>query len=321
MVVLDVDHPDIEDFIWCKADEEKKAAALRDAGFDMSIDGEGFTSIQYQNANNSVRVTDEFMEAVEAGEDWDLTARTDGEPTKTLAGARADEPDRRRRLALRRSGRPVRHDHQPLAHLPGVGPDQRLQPLQRVHARRRLGLQPGLAQPDEVPPRGRQLRRRATSSTRSTSSSSPRRSSSASPATRPRRSPRTPTRFRQLGLGYANLGALLMSDGLPYDSDEGRNVAAAITALMTGRAYRQSALIAAGATGPYDEYEQQPRAPQRRDADAPRRLLRHRRRPGSRASCSRPRSGPGTRRSSSARSTATATRRRRCWRRPGRSAS
>ena len=75
MVVLDVDHPDIEDFIWCKAREEDKAAALRDAGFDMSIDGEGFTSIQYQNANNSVRVTDEFMEAVEADSDWDLTAR------------------------------------------------------------------------------------------------------------------------------------------------------------------------------------------------------------------------------------------------------
>ncbi|HKF81613.1 MAG TPA: vitamin B12-dependent ribonucleotide reductase, partial [Solirubrobacterales bacterium] len=74
MVVLDVDHPDVEHFISCKADEEEKAAALRDAGFDMSIDGEGFTSIQYQNANNSVRVTDEFMEAVEAGEDWHLTA-------------------------------------------------------------------------------------------------------------------------------------------------------------------------------------------------------------------------------------------------------
>src|SRR5207247_5693562 len=73
MVVLDVDHPDIEDFIWCKAREEEKAAALRDAGFDMRIDGDGFTSIQYQNANNSVRVTDEFMEAVERGEDWELT--------------------------------------------------------------------------------------------------------------------------------------------------------------------------------------------------------------------------------------------------------
>ena len=84
MVVLDVDHPDIEHFVWCKADEEKKAEALRDAGFDMSIDGEGFTSIQYQNANNSVRVTDDFMEAVEAGEDWHLIARTTGESAKTL---------------------------------------------------------------------------------------------------------------------------------------------------------------------------------------------------------------------------------------------
>ncbi|HWO46759.1 MAG TPA: vitamin B12-dependent ribonucleotide reductase, partial [Solirubrobacterales bacterium] len=84
MVVLDVDHPDVEHFISCKADEEEKAAALRDAGFDMSIDGEGFTSIQYQNANNSVRVTDDFMEAVEAGEDWDLIARKDGSATKTL---------------------------------------------------------------------------------------------------------------------------------------------------------------------------------------------------------------------------------------------
>ena len=100
------------------------------------------------------------MEAVEAGEDWDLTARNGGERDEDAARARADEPDRRRRLALRRPRRPVRHDHQPLAHLPGVGPDQRLQPLQRVHARRRLGLQPGLAQPDEIPPRGRQLRRR-----------------------------------------------------------------------------------------------------------------------------------------------------------------
>jgi len=80
MVVLDVDHPDIREFIWCKAKEEKKANALRDAGFDMSIDGEGFTSIQYQNANNSVRLSDAFMRAVENDEDWHLIARTTGEP-------------------------------------------------------------------------------------------------------------------------------------------------------------------------------------------------------------------------------------------------
>src|ERR1700750_712608 len=84
MGVLHGDPPDIEHFIWCKAKEEEKAGALRDAGFDMSIDGEGFTSIQYQNANNSVRVTDEFMEAVEGGEEWHLTARTDGSSVKTV---------------------------------------------------------------------------------------------------------------------------------------------------------------------------------------------------------------------------------------------
>ena len=160
MVVLDVDHPDIEDFIWCKANEEKKAAALRDAGFDMSIDGEGFSSIQYQNANNSVRVTDEFMQAVADDADWDLIARNGGETTKTLPARDLLQPDRRRRLAVRRSGRPVRLDHQPLAHLPGVGADQRLEPVLGVHARRQLGLQSRLAEPDEVPPRGRQLRQR-----------------------------------------------------------------------------------------------------------------------------------------------------------------
>ena len=85
MVVLDVDHPDIREFIWCKAKEEDKAAALRDAGFDMSIDGDGFKSIQYQNANNSVRVTDEFMRAVEEDREWQLLARATGEPTETVS--------------------------------------------------------------------------------------------------------------------------------------------------------------------------------------------------------------------------------------------
>ena len=161
MVVLDVDHPDIRDFIWCKAKEEDKAAALRDAGFDMSIDGDGFYSIQYQNANNSVRVSDEFMRAVENDEDWHLIARVTGEPIgepiparqlmKEIAEAawRCADP-----------GRAVRHDDQPVAHLPGVGPDQRVEPVQRVHARRRLGVQPGVAEPDEVPPLGRHVRRR-----------------------------------------------------------------------------------------------------------------------------------------------------------------
>src|SRR5690348_788199 len=87
MVVLDVDHPDIRDFIWCKANEEEKAAALRDAGFDMRLDSDSFASIQYQNANNSVRVTDEFMERAERGEEWQTIARVTGKPVDTM-GAR-----------------------------------------------------------------------------------------------------------------------------------------------------------------------------------------------------------------------------------------
>ena len=156
MVVLDVDHPDIEHFIWCKADEEKKAAALRDAGFDMSIDGEAFTSIQYQNANNSVRVTDEFMQAVEAGErlgpDRPRRRRADEDAStaRDLMNQIAD-------AAWRCADPGVQYDttinrwHT----CPESGRINASNPCSRVHARRRLGLQPRLAQPDEVPPRGR----------------------------------------------------------------------------------------------------------------------------------------------------------------------
>jgi ribonucleoside-diphosphate reductase alpha chain len=253
MVVLDVDHPDIEDFIWCKAKEEEKAAALRDAGFDMSIDGEGFTSIQYQNANNSVRVTDEFMEAVEAGEDWHLTARTSGESVKTLdarelmnqiadAAWRCADPGVQYDTTINRwhtcpeSGR-INASNPCSEYMHVDNSACNLASINLMKFRREDGsfdvadfehtvdvvflAQEIIVGPSSYPTEeiGENARR-----------------------------------FRQLGLGYANLGALLMSDGLPYDSDEGRNVAAAITSLMTGRAYRQSALIAAGATGPYEEY-------------------------------------------------------------------
>jgi len=253
MVVLDVDHPDIEHFIWCKADEEKKAAALRDAGFDMSIDGEGFTSIQYQNANNSVRVTDEFMEAVEAGEEWHLTARTTGEPVKTLdardlmnqisdAAWRCADPGVQYDTIINRwhtcpeSGRinasnpcsEYMHVDDSACNLASLNlmkfrrEDGSFDTAEFEHAVDIVFLAQEIVVGFSSYPTG-EITENA-------------------------------NRFRQLGLGYANLGALLMSDGLPYDSDAGRNVAAAITALMTGRAYRQSALIAAGATGPYEEY-------------------------------------------------------------------
>jgi ribonucleoside-diphosphate reductase alpha chain len=254
MVVLDVDHPDVEHFIWCKAKEEEKAGALRDAGFDMSIDGEGFTSIQYQNANNSVRVTDEFMEAVEAGEEWHLTARMTGEATKTLpardlmnqiadAAWRCADPGVQYDTIINRwhtspeSGRI--NASNPCSEYMHVDDSAcNLASLNLMKFRREDGsfdvedfehavdivflAQEIVVGFSSYPTEG--IGKNANA-------------------------------FRQLGLGYANLGALLMSDGLPYDSDEGRNVAAAITALMTGRAYRQSAEIAAGATGPYDEYE------------------------------------------------------------------
>jgi ribonucleoside-diphosphate reductase alpha chain len=253
MVVLDVDHPDIEHFVWCKADEEKKAAALRDAGFDMSIDGEGFTSIQYQNANNSVRVTDEFMEAVESGDDWHLIARTTGEPVKTL-----DARDLMNQIA----------DAAWRCADPGVQYDTIINRWHTCPESGRINASNPCSEYMHVDDSACNLAslnlmkfRREDGSFDTTEfehavdivflaqeiivgfSSYPTEEIT-----------ENANRFRQLGLGYANLGALLMSDGLPYDSDEGRNVAAAITALMTGRAYRQSALIAAGATGPYEEY-------------------------------------------------------------------
>ncbi|MGB7588261.1 MAG: vitamin B12-dependent ribonucleotide reductase, partial [Solirubrobacterales bacterium] len=254
MVVLDVDHPDIENFIWCKAKEEEKALALREAGFDMSIDGEGFTSIQYQNANNSVRVTDEFMEAVEAGEDWSLTARKTGKPTKTLparelmneiadAAWRCADPGVQYDTIINRwhtcpeSGRI--NASNPCSEYMHVDDSAcNLASLNLMKFRREDGsfdVDDFLHAVDIVFLAQEIVVGFSSYPTEEITENA--------------------NRFRQLGLGYANLGALLMSDGLPYDSDAGRNVAAAITALMTGRAYRQSALIAAGATGPYDEYE------------------------------------------------------------------
>ena len=195
MVVLNVDHPDIEEFIWCKQHEEEKARVLQAAGYDMSLDSPDWASIQYQNANNSVRVTDEFMRAVIDDADWDLTARTDGSVVKTRARPRPHAPDRRGGVEVRRSRHALRHDDERLAHLPGLRADQRLEPVLRVPARRQLGMQPRQPEPDEVPrPGDGRVPGRARSSGPSTSSSWPRRSWSRTRATRPRRSPRTRAR-------------------------------------------------------------------------------------------------------------------------------
>jgi ribonucleoside-diphosphate reductase alpha chain len=255
MVVLDIDHPDIREFIWCKAKEEDKAAALRDAGFDMSIDGDGFKSIQYQNANNSVRVTDEFMRAVAEDGEWQLLARSTGEPVGEPVSARGLMGEIAE-AAWRCADPGVQYDttinqwhtspnsgrinaSNPCSEYMHVDNSAcNLASLNLMKFRRADGtLDVGsfehavdimlLAQeiivgPSSYPTEEIGVNARA---------------------------------FRQLGLGYANLGAYLMSDGMPYDSDRGRGTAAAITALMTGRAYRRSAEVA-GALGPYEHYEE-----------------------------------------------------------------
>ena len=192
MVVLDVDHPDIEEFVETKAREEDKIRALRDAGFDMDLGGDDITSVQYQNANNSVRVTDEFMRAVEDGTEFGLRARGTGEVIETVDARDAVPQDRRGRVGVRRPGPPVRRHHQRLAHQPRDRPDHRVQPVLGVHVAGQLLLQPGVAEPAEVPQGRRHLRRRPCSPRPSRSSSPRWTSRSASRTSRPSRSARPP---------------------------------------------------------------------------------------------------------------------------------
>ncbi len=134
MVILDVDHPDIEEFVETKAREEDKIRVLRDAGFDMDLGGADIVSVQYQNANNSVRVTDEFMRAVEDGADFDLRGRLDRRGHRDRRRPGAVPQDRPGRVGVRRPGHAVRRHHQRLAHLPGDRPDHRVEPVLGVHA-------------------------------------------------------------------------------------------------------------------------------------------------------------------------------------------
>ncbi|MEK6272157.1 MAG: hypothetical protein AABM42_05855 [Actinomycetota bacterium] len=413
MVVLDVDHPDIEDFIWCKAREEEKAAALKAAGFDMRLDSEAFASVQYQNANNSVRVSDEFMKAVEEDGDWELTARVDGRTIKTVkarelmrqiadAAWRCADPGVQYDTTINRwhtcpeSGRINASNPCCFVGETLVSTDEGLLKITELYRRFSEGdslpsadcFDPGTGEPKQSPINrvwiagqasslsvvrtvgGHELRctpehrflteagtwiearelrsgdslqaiglvdvdsgalveRIAVATTDavaeieiidadvqvfdlevegahnfvvSHSDAAPgivvhnseymhvddsacnlaslnlmkfRREDGTfdtegfehavdvvflaqeiivGPSSYPTdKIGRNARAFRQIGLGYANLGAYLMADGMPYDSHEGRNVAAAITGLMTGRAYRKSAEIAA-AIGAYDEY-------------------------------------------------------------------
>ncbi len=252
MVILNVDHPDIEEFIWCKSREEKKARALRDAGFDMDLDGADITSIQYQNANNSVRVTDEFMQAVVDDADWHLRAVHGGEIVKTI---RARDLMRQISQATWECADPgmqfdttINHWHTACntGRINGSNPcseymhiDNSACNLASINLLRYLG-EDGVFDIDaykhtiEIMFTAQEiLVGNADYPTVPIGDNS--------------------RKFRQLGLGYANLGALLMALGLPYDSDEGRALAAAITSLMTGHAYATSARTASR-MGPFAGY-------------------------------------------------------------------
>jgi ribonucleoside-diphosphate reductase alpha chain len=253
MVVLDVDHPDIEEFVWCKAKEERKARVLEQAGYDMSLDSGDWASIQYQNANNSVRVTDAFMEAVEAGADWNLTARTDGTVIETV------------------KARKLLHDIADAAWQcadPGVQYDTTINAWHTCPNTGRINASNPCSEYMHIDDSACNLASLNLMKFRREDGELDVEALthavdvvflaqeilvgySSYPTPEIERNAKA---FRQLGLGYANLGALLMARGLPYDSDEGRAYAAAITALMTGRAYRKSAEVARR-MGPFAGYQ------------------------------------------------------------------
>ena len=253
MVVLDVDHPDVEEFIQTKAREEDKIRVLRDAGYDMDLGGKDITSVQYQNANNSVRVSDEFMQAVEAGGKFDLAARRTGEPLETV-----DAKDLFRKMAQAawecadpgiqyddtinnwhtcpESGRITAsnpcseylHLDNSSCNLASINLLKFLSDKNAFDVKRFQQITELIITAMDI---------------------------SICFADFPTEKITAVTRaYRQLGIGYANLGALLMATGHAYDSEGGRAIAAAITSLMTGTAYRRSAELAA-VVGTYDGYE------------------------------------------------------------------
>ena len=243
MVVLDADHPDVEDFIWCKAREERKSRALAAAGFDMSVDGVDSDSVQYQNANNSVRVSDEFMQAAVDDRDWDLTARTDGSVLKRVPA----------RSILRQIAEAAWECADPGVQFEttinrwhtaaATGPITASNPCSEyVHlddSACNLASINLLSFLDDDGAFDVSGFRRAVQVVFAAQEILVGHADYPTPAIAD-----TTRSFRQIGLGYANLGALLMALGLPYDSAEGRAVAAAVTALMTGEAYLTSTRLA-----------------------------------------------------------------------------
>ena len=253
MVILDIDHPDILDFIWCKAREEKKAHALIDAGYSGSIDGEAYATVAFQNSNNSVRISDAFMKAVEQDDAWETIARTTGE------------------VMSRHEARDVLMEIAKAAHQcgdPGVQFDTTINQYNTCKNSGRINATNACSELNfldntscnlasinllqflsptgvfDVPAFEHAVDVFITAQDILVDMSS-------YPTQEIEENSK---KFRPLGIGYTNLGATLMAMGLPYDSDDGRKVAASITALMTGRAYAQSARLAK-LRGPFEKYD------------------------------------------------------------------
>ncbi len=258
MVILDVDHPDVEEFIWCKVKEERKARVLRDAGFDMDLDGADSFSIQYQNANNSVRITDEFMQAVVEDADWGLKAVTTGQVVRTIrardlwgqiaqASWECADPGLQFDTTINKW-----HTAHNTGRINGSNPcseymhlDNSACNLASINLLEYLDLNTDNgADTFDVDAYKHTIEMIFTAQEilvgRADYPTEPIGDNS--------------RKFRQLGIGYANLGALLMALGYAYDSPEGRSWAASLTSLMTGHAYATSARTAAR-LGPFEGFE------------------------------------------------------------------
>jgi ribonucleoside-diphosphate reductase alpha chain len=253
MVILNIDHPDIEDFILSKASEEKKAWALIDAGYDGSFNGEAYASIFYQNANHSIRVTDEFMETVEKDGDWETKEVLTGAPhrkfkARDLMAKIADaawvcgDPGMQYDTTINKWN-PVKNS----ARINASNPcsefmflDDTACNLASLNLMKFFNTEDGSFDVENF--------RHAVDVVISAQEMLVSNCSYPTPAIE-----QNSLDFRPLGMGYANLGALLMATGVPYDSDEGRAYAAAITSLMNGQAYLQSSKIAAE-VGPFAAY-------------------------------------------------------------------
>jgi ribonucleoside-diphosphate reductase alpha chain len=252
MVILNIDHPDVEEFIWCKTIEERKSRVLAAAGFDMDLDGKDAFSVQYQNANNSVRVSDDFMKAVENDADWNLLAVKDGRVVKTVRARDLWQQIAESSWECADPGlqfdTTINHWHTTpnAGRINGSNPCSEYMHLDDSACNlASINLLKFLKDDGTFDIKGYIQTIRVVFTAQEILVGY-----SEYPTDKIAKNARS---YRQLGLGYANLGALLMAMGLPYDSDEGRALAGVITAIMTGEGYAQSSLISSR-VGPFEGF-------------------------------------------------------------------